>query len=76
MASMVSADLVVVFDEDTPARLIEAIRPELLFKGADYRLDEVVGADLVRAAGGKVVLIPLEEGFSTTNTIRRINARR
>ena len=76
MASMASADLVVVFDEDTPERLIAAIRPDLLFKGADYRLDEVVGADIVHAAGGKVMLIPLEEGFSTTNTIRRINAPR
>ncbi len=75
MASMVSADLVVIFDEDTPQLLIEAIRPELLFKGADYRMDEVVGGDFVQAYGGKVMLIPLEEGFSTTNTIRRINAR-
>ena len=48
MASMASADLVVIFDEDTPQRLIEAIRPELLFKGADYRMDEVVGGDFVR----------------------------
>lgn len=74
MASMESADLVVLFEEDTPERLIAAIQPDLLFKGADYRLDQVVGADIVAAHGGKVVLIPLEEGFSTTNTIRRINA--
>jgi D-beta-D-heptose 7-phosphate kinase/D-beta-D-heptose 1-phosphate adenosyltransferase len=74
MASMASADLVVVFEEDTPERLIGAIRPDVLFKGADYRLDQVVGADIVAANGGRVELIPLEEGFSTTNTIRRINA--
>ncbi|MCW3477047.1 D-glycero-beta-D-manno-heptose-7-phosphate kinase [Limobrevibacterium gyesilva] len=74
MASMASADLVVLFEEDTPGRLIEAIKPDLLFKGADYRLDQVVGADIVQAHGGRVELIPLEEGFSTTNTIRRINA--
>ena len=73
MASMASADLVVLFDEDTPERLIAAIRPELLFKGADYTLDQVVGAPIVLAHGGRVELIPLEEGFSTTNTIRRIN---
>ena len=75
MASMASADLVVIFDEDTPQLLIEAVRPDVLFKGADYRMDEVVGADFVHGYGGKVTLIPLEEGFSTTNTIRRINAR-
>jgi len=73
MASMASADLVVLFEEDTPEELIRAIRPDLLFKGADYRLDQVVGADIVQAAGGEVRLIPLEEGFSTTATIRRIN---
>jgi D-beta-D-heptose 7-phosphate kinase / D-beta-D-heptose 1-phosphate adenosyltransferase len=75
MASMASADLVVIFDEDTPQLLIEAIRPDVLFKGADYRMEEVVGGEFVLGYGGKVSLIPLEEGFSTTNTIRRINAR-
>ncbi len=74
MASMASCDLVVLFEEDTPARLIAAIRPDLLFKGADYRPDQVVGADIVASYGGRVELIPLEEGFSTTQTIRRINA--
>ncbi|HEY2132318.1 MAG TPA: D-glycero-beta-D-manno-heptose-7-phosphate kinase [Acetobacteraceae bacterium] len=74
MASMASADLVVLFEEDTPERLIAAIKPDLLFKGADYTLDQVVGAGIVLTNGGRVELIPLEEGFSTTNTIRRINA--
>lgn len=74
LASMASVDLVVLFEEDTPERLIEAVRPDLLFKGADYRLDQVVGADIVRAAGGRVELIELAEGFSTSDTIRRINA--
>jgi D-beta-D-heptose 7-phosphate kinase/D-beta-D-heptose 1-phosphate adenosyltransferase len=73
MASMAAADLVVVFDEDTPMELIEAIRPDVLFKGADYRIDQVVGGDLVRAAGGEVVLIDLEEGHSTSNIIKRMN---
>ncbi len=72
MASMASADLVVVFEEDTPERLIRAIQPDLLFKGADYRLDQVVGADIVQAHGGRVVLIDLEQGHSTSETIRRI----
>lgn len=74
MASMASADLVVVFEEDTPQLLIESIRPNLLFKGADYNVDQVVGGEFVIANGGQVVLIPLEEGHSTTNTIRRINS--
>jgi D-beta-D-heptose 7-phosphate kinase/D-beta-D-heptose 1-phosphate adenosyltransferase len=74
MASMASADLVVLFEEDTPERLIAAIAPDILFKGADYRPDQVVGADIVRARGGEVVLLALEQGYSTTDTIRRINA--
>ncbi len=74
MASMAAANLVVLFDQDTPGELIEALRPDVLFKGADYALDEVVGGAFVRAHGGQVVLIPLEAGHSTTGTIRRINA--
>ncbi len=74
MASIASSDLVVLFEEDTPLRLIQAIRPDLLFKGADYRIDQVVGGEFVTSYGGRVALIPLEEGHSTTNTIRRINS--
>lgn len=74
MASMASADLVVVFDEDTPLKLIEAIKPDLLFKGADYTVEQVVGGEFVKSHGGQVVLIALEDGHSTTNTIRRINS--
>ena len=74
MASIASSDLVVLFEEDTPQRLIESIRPDLLFKGADYRIDQVVGGEFVTSYGGRVALIPLEDGHSTTNTIRRINS--
>jgi D-beta-D-heptose 7-phosphate kinase/D-beta-D-heptose 1-phosphate adenosyltransferase len=73
MASMATADLVVLFEQDTPEELIRAIKPDLLFKGADYTREQVVGADIVEAAGGEVRLVPLEAGFSTTETIRRIN---
>ncbi len=73
MASMGAVDLVVLFDEDTPLELIEALRPDFLFKGADYRLDQVVGADAVAAGGGRVVLIDPEAGFSTTAIVRRMN---
>jgi D-beta-D-heptose 7-phosphate kinase/D-beta-D-heptose 1-phosphate adenosyltransferase len=74
MASIASADLVILFEEDTPEQLIRAIQPDLLFKGADYRPDQVVGADIVQAYGGQVVLIGLEEGYSTSETIRRIGS--
>jgi D-beta-D-heptose 7-phosphate kinase/D-beta-D-heptose 1-phosphate adenosyltransferase len=75
LASLAAVDLVVVFGEDTPAELIAAIRPDILVKGADYRIEEVVGADLVQSWGGKVVLADLQPGHSTTATIRRIGAR-
>ena len=74
MASMAASDLVVIFDEDTPESLIRAILPDVLIKGADYTIDQVVGADIVQSAGGRVALIALEQGHSTTGTIRRINA--
>jgi D-beta-D-heptose 7-phosphate kinase/D-beta-D-heptose 1-phosphate adenosyltransferase len=74
MAGMASADLVALFDEDTPEALITALLPDVLFKGSDYTLDQVVGADIVRAYGGEVRLIPLEPGHSTTGTIGRIGS--
>ena len=72
IASLASVDAVTVFDEDTPLQLITALRPELLVKGADYRIDEVVGADLVQGYGGQVLLVPIEQGHSTTATIARL----
>ncbi len=73
MASIGAVDLVVLFDEDTPMELIRALRPDRLFKGADYTIDQVVGGDVVHANGGQVVLIDLEAGHSTTGIIRRMN---
>ncbi len=72
LASLATVDLVVVFDEETPLALIEAVRPDVLVKGADYSIDQVVGADLVRGYGGKVLLAKLTPGHSTTDTIARI----
>ena len=74
MASIGAVDLVVPFAEDTPMRLIEAIRPDVLIKGADYTIDQVVGAELVQSYGGRVALVPLEQGQSTSRTIARIRA--
>jgi len=66
-------DAVVVFNEDTPAKLIEMLLPNVMFKGADYRNKEVAGAKAVLDAGGKVVLIDLLEGHSTTTTVKKLN---
>jgi D-beta-D-heptose 7-phosphate kinase/D-beta-D-heptose 1-phosphate adenosyltransferase len=72
MASMSPVDLVLLFDEDTPLEMIEALRPDVLVKGSDYTVDQVVGGELVQGWGGKVVLVTLREGHSTTGTIRRM----
>ena len=74
LASLAAVDMVVLFGEDTPIVLIEAIRPDLLVKGADYRVEDVVGADIVQAGGGKVLLVDLEAGFSTTATVNLMRA--
>jgi D-beta-D-heptose 7-phosphate kinase/D-beta-D-heptose 1-phosphate adenosyltransferase len=72
LAANASVDLVVVFEEDTPRALIAELKPAVLVKGADYRLDQVVGADIVHGYGGKVVLAELLPGYSTTATIARL----
>ena len=71
LGALSAVDLVVVFDEDTPAETIAALNPDLLVKGADYAMDEVVGADTVRAANGRVLLVPLVRGQSSSSIIRR-----
>jgi D-beta-D-heptose 7-phosphate kinase/D-beta-D-heptose 1-phosphate adenosyltransferase len=72
LASLAAVDLIVMFEEDTPMELIRDIRPQLLVKGDDYRLDEVVGADFVKHAGGEVLLVKVVPGYSTTATIARL----
>jgi len=72
LASLKSVDAVVIFAEDTPLALIEALAPDVLVKGADYSLETVVGADIVRQRGGRVVLAELVPSHSTTSTIHRI----
>jgi len=71
LGSLRSIDLIVIFDEDSPLRLIEAIAPEVLVKGADYRAADVVGGDFVTRHGGRVALIELVEGQSSTRLIAR-----
>jgi len=71
LAAMSAVDAVVIFEEDTPLRLIEALRPDVLVKGSDYTEREVVGAREVRAWGGRVELIPLVPEMSTTRLVRK-----
>ena len=71
MAALRDVDLVVLFDEDTPLEAITEIGPDILVKGADYKPEDVVGGDVVRARGGEVVLAPLIPGQSTTAAIAR-----
>lgn len=71
LAALECVDAVVVFDEDTPRALIEALAPDVLVKGADYAPEAIVGAELVTARGGRVVRVPLEDGYSTTTLIEK-----
>ncbi len=73
LAALACVDLVVLFEEDTPARLIETVEPQVLVKGGDYDLDQIVGADFVSGRGGEVVTIPLLEGFSSTDLMAKFS---
>ena len=72
LANLVLVDAVVVFEEDTPLELISALLPDVLVKGGDYTIDTIVGAKEIIANGGKVIINPIVEGFSTTNIIEKI----
>lgn len=75
LAALEAVDLVAIFDEDTPLELIKAVRPHVLIKGGDYTRDQVVGADIVEADGGDVVLIDLVPGMSTTSMVARAGTK-
>jgi D-glycero-beta-D-manno-heptose 1-phosphate adenylyltransferase len=74
LASLLMVDAVVVFDEDTPLELIDLVKPDVLVKGGDYTIEQIVGAKEVMAAGGRVVINPIVPGFSTTGIIGKIRA--
>ena len=76
VAALAAVDCVVRFDEDTPHELILALRPDVLVKGADYSLDQIVGAAEVAGWGGRVVRVPLVEGMSTTSLAQRLRGGR
>src|SRR6186997_1218047 len=73
LASLIMVDAVIIFEEDTPLKLITSILPGVLVKGGDYTIDEIAGAKEVIANGGKVVINPILEGFSTTSIIKAIS---
>lgn len=72
MASLLMVDAVIIFDEDTPLQLIKMVMPDVLVKGGDYTLEQIVGAKEVMEAGGRVVINPIVPGFSTTGIIDKI----
>ena len=73
LAALEVVDWVVIFDEDTPLELITAVKPMMLVKGADYKADDVVGKDVVEAAGGRVELIPISVVISTSTILEKLS---
>jgi rfaE bifunctional protein nucleotidyltransferase chain/domain len=76
LAALECVDLVVVFPEDTPLALVKLLRPDVIVKGGDYSEDTIVGAAEVKGWGGKVVVVPITPGHSTTNIIKRLSESR
>jgi len=73
IAALVAVDYAVLFDESTPREIISLVLPDVLVKGSDWGADEIVGREEVEAAGGRVVSIPLEPGYSTSAIIERVS---
>jgi D-beta-D-heptose 7-phosphate kinase/D-beta-D-heptose 1-phosphate adenosyltransferase len=74
LAALTDVDGVFVFDEETPRRVIEALKPDVLVKGGDYKVDEVVGREIVEAAGGRVEIVPLVGEHSSTRVLSKQHA--
>jgi len=72
LASLLIVDAVIIFEEETPLELINAIKPDVLMKGGDYAIEQIVGAKEVIASGGRVVINPIVEGYSTTGIIEKL----
>ncbi len=72
LAGLACIDLIVYFDEETPYELIKFLQPNVLVKGNDYKAENIVGFDVVKANGGQIVTIPMVEGYSTTKLIEKI----
>jgi rfaE bifunctional protein nucleotidyltransferase chain/domain len=76
LEALACVDLAVIFDDDTPARLIEAVRPDALVKGGDWAVERIVGRELVESYGGRVLSLPLRAGCGTSVLVERIRAGR
>ena len=74
LGALASVDAVVIFDEDTPHAIISALQPDVLVKGADWGEKNIVGRDVVEARGGRVIRVPLADGYSTTSLIKKIKS--
>ena len=72
LAALDFVDAIILFSEETPLNLITTLKPDILAKGGDYKVDTIVGHEVVQKNGGKVVLIPFVDGFSSTNIINKI----
>jgi D-beta-D-heptose 7-phosphate kinase/D-beta-D-heptose 1-phosphate adenosyltransferase len=72
LSALECVDAVVIFDEPTPARIIAAVLPDVLVKGADWGADQIVGRDIVEAGGGRVVRVTIEPGWSTTSILEKV----
>jgi len=74
LAALLCVDAVCLFNEDTPKELLDALQPDVLVKGGDYTIDTIVGAPEIQARGGRVVVVPFVEGYSTTSLISKIRS--
>jgi rfaE bifunctional protein nucleotidyltransferase chain/domain len=74
LAALECVDAIILFDEDTPLELIDFVQPDILVKGSDYKAEDIVGYDIVKAKGGKVMTIELVDGFSTTKLIEKMKS--
>jgi rfaE bifunctional protein nucleotidyltransferase chain/domain len=73
LGALACVDAVVVFDEETPFEIVTAVQPDVLVKGADWASDRIVGRDVVEARGGRVVRMPVEQGWSTTSIVAKVS---
>jgi rfaE bifunctional protein nucleotidyltransferase chain/domain len=75
LASLECVDMVIIFDEDSPMEVIRHLMPDILVKGGDWKEEDIIGADVVRAAGGQIRTIPYIRGYSTSGIIKRIGMK-
>lgn len=74
LAGLECVDAIILFDEDTPLELISFVQPDILVKGSDYKAEDIVGYDIVKAKGGQIMTIQLVDGFSTTKLIEKMKS--